>query len=290
MKRTIYVQIPAYRDSELPRTIHDLYRKADRPEKIRTVVVWQHGEGESLPRATTSLSNVQIIPFPASSSKGPNWARALLQDNYQGEEFTLFLDSHHRFVRGWDEQLVVMYRRLKKRGVRKPIITAYLPSYDPHREPYGRMCELLKIYPLKREHGMLTRLTGRPLALWKWLKEPIPAHFISLHFLFAEGHFNHEIRFDPEIYFFGDEVLVSLRAFSEGYDMFHPHVIMGWHLYDRATRVPHWDDHQKWSDSNRASYSKMRKIFSGRYDNGYLGNVRSVRDYESYIGTRLIQN
>src|SRR5690349_20509893 len=45
---------------------------------------------------------------------------------------------------------------------------------------------------------------------------------------------------DPSIYFFVDEIAISLRAYTLGYDLFHPHRILGRHLYNRSTRVTHW--------------------------------------------------
>ena len=286
--RRTFVAIPAYRDRELPATLLDLFAKAKSPGHLRVVVAWQFGRGETLPKGVRRLKNLEIIPIPAEESLGPNWARRMLQDRYDGEEFTLLLDSHHRFVRGWDETVLGMFEGLKKTSP-KPIVTAYLPSYDPGREPRGRMRELLKIYPLHRTSGMLTHLTGRRVALWRTLRRPIPAAFLSLHFLFAEGTIHREILFDPEIYFFGDEVLTGLRAFTHGYDLFHPHKILGWHLYDRTTRTPHWDDHSNWREAESLSFRKMRDILGGQIRRrGFLASVRSVRDYEKHIGTKLI--
>ncbi|MCU1263194.1 MAG: hypothetical protein JWO80_6079 [Bryobacterales bacterium] len=138
---------------------------------------------------------------------------------------------------------------------------------------------------------MLTHLTGRRVALWPTLRAPIPAAYASLHFLFAEGSFHREILFDPEIYFFGDEIFTGLRAFTHGYDLYHPHKILGWHLYDRSTRTPHWDDHSDWHQAESLSFQKMRDILTGRVRHrGLLASVRSVRAYEEHIGTRLIQD
>jgi hypothetical protein len=237
------------------------------------------------------LNNLEVIPIPAAHSRGPNWARQILQSQYRGEAFTLLLDSHHRFVRGWDTKLLKMYSDLKARGCKKPLITAYLPAYDPRREPHGRGREVLKIYPLRRTDGLLTHLTGHPVTLWKWLKSPIVAEYLSLHFLFADGVFNREILFDPEIYFFGDEVLTGLRAYTWGYDMFHPHRVLGWHLYDRATRVPHWDDHEEWHGSELESFRKMHQVATGlRRLPGYLADTRTIGDYESHLGLRLVED
>ena len=289
MSSKTFVAIPSYRDRELAPTILDLIAKAKWRSDLRIVVAWQFGRDETLPRAVRTIKNIEIIPIPAAESLGPNWARRAIQDRYDGEEFTLLLDSHHRFVKGWDKTTREMFDGLKKRCA-KPILTAYLPPYDPKREPLGRKREVLKIYPLRRTSGLLTHLTGRRVALWRTLGAPIPAAYSSLHFLFAEGCLHREILFDPDIYFFGDEVLTGLRAFTHGYDLYHPHKILGWHLYDRTTRTPHWDDHAEWRHAESLSFEKMRGIVTGKVQgNGLLGSSRSVRAYEEYIGTKLIE-
>jgi hypothetical protein len=64
---------------------------------------------------------------------------------------------------------------------------------------------------------------------------------------------------------------------------------LGWHLYDRATRTPHWDDHANWRQADALSFTKMRDILQRRSNHhGLLGSVRSVRAYEKHIGTRLL--
>jgi hypothetical protein len=280
-----FVAIPAYRDRELAPTLLDLFDKAHAPGRLRVVVAWQRGPRERLPKALSRIRNLELITIRASDSQGPNWARQLLQRRYDHEPFTLLLDSHHRFVTGWDTKVLRMFEGLRQ-TVAKPILTAYLPPYDPARDPLGRTHKVMKIYPLERSQGLLTHLTGRPVALWRSLTRPFRADFASLHFLFAEGRFHHDIPFDPSIYFFGDEVFTGLRAFTHGYDLYHPHTLVGWHLYDRATRATHWDDHAEWRRAEARSYAKMRRIVAGGASR-LLSSERSVRAYEAQIGHKL---
>ena len=282
----IFVQIPAYRDSELASTLWSLYAKARHPERLRVCVAWQHAPEETLPEAVRALPNLEILDIPHERSRGCNWARRKLQRRWRGEPYTLLLDSHQRFVSEWDALTLAMYRGLRRRGVARPIITAYLPAYDPRREPGGRRKRPYKIYPFEREGGLLLRLTSYPIPSWTALREPIPAAFASLHFLFTAGQFNRDVPFDPEIYFFGDEVLTGLRAFTRGYDLFHPHVIVGWHCYDRATRLGHWHDHPRWHEQNRRSLAKLARLF--RRGDSHARGRRTVADYEEHIMTKLI--
>jgi len=284
----IFVQIPAYRDAELAATLRDLYRKAARPDRLHTCVVWQHGPDETLPDDIRELPGLHIIEVAACKSLGCNWARMIAQRHWDEEPFTLLLDSHHRFARHWDEMLLAMYRQLGDAGVAKPLLTGYLPAYRPDREPGGRGKRPYMMAPLSREEGVLTRLTSYPIPFWTTLDEPLAAEFLSLHFVFAAGTFNSDVVFDPRIYFFGDELVTGLRAFTHGYDMFHPHRIVGWHCYDRGARVPHWHDHPEWERQHKQSLALMRDLFSGRPTPIELGHVRSVFEYQELILTELV--
>lgn len=290
MTARIYVQIPAYRDRELLPTLRDLMRTAHKPESLRVTVAWQHDETEArLEPALRQWSNVELITIPARSSQGCNWARNLLQRDWQGEPYTLFLDSHHRFAAGWDDAVVGMHEERRRAGFAKPIISGYLPPYDPRNDPAGRTLGLFAITVRERVQGMVFRLVGDPVPRWQELTTPMPTRFVSLHFLFADGAFNREIAFDPSIYFFADEVAIALRAYTSGYDLFAPHRVLGWHLYDRATRITHWADHDDWHARNEASRRRLGALFRGEVTDAYgLGNSRSLADYESFAGTKLL--
>ena len=58
----------------------------------------------------------KIVDINYLDSKGACWARNQLQQNYDGEEYTLQLDSHHRFVENWDVELISMIKKLQILG------------------------------------------------------------------------------------------------------------------------------------------------------------------------------
>jgi hypothetical protein len=287
----IFVQIPAYRDTELAATLHDMYEKARAPDRLRVVVFWQRAAHDVLPARVRRLPNLELIEIPYAESRGCNWARNLLQDRWRGEPYTVLLDSHHRFADGWDSKARSMYSTLIASGVRRPLLTGYLPPYHPDREPKGRKRKPYKIYPLERQHGMLLRLTSYPIPFWRRLKTPIPADFVSLHFVFTDGGFNRDVRFDPHTYFVGDEVATSVRAYTSGFDLYHPHLVLGWHCYDRSSRVPHWNDHAEWREQNAQSLARLRRLFLGRLRGPYgTGRHRSVKMYEERLQLSLVES
>jgi len=286
----IFVQIPSYRDSELPITLDQLISKASHPNRLRIAVAWQHGPKEKLPLKYSQKANVEILDIPHELSRGCNWARSLLQHRWEGEKHTLLIDSHHRFVSNWDDKLLEMHERLKKEGIRKPILTAYLPPYNSENGAERRVRSCFKIYFKARTYGVLTHLTSYEITGWRSLKKPVIADFLSLHFLFADGKFNREVLFDPDTYYTGDEASISLRAFTHGYDFFHPHCIMGWHEYNRKNRTPHWDDHPEWFRQDIDSLLKLESMYSGRMKGRMgIGAQRSLKEYERFIGMLLLR-
>lgn len=286
----IFVQIPAYRDAELASTVRSLYARADRPDRLRTVIAWQRGPDEGdLPADVRELPGIEILETAARESRGPNRARRDIQLRYDGEDLTLMLDSHMRFVPGWDTAAIEMLAAISARSDDRAILTAYLPGFIPRAGARGRRTQPTRIYPLHRQDGVLTRLTSYPLPFWQRLDEPVEAEYLSLHFVLARGEFNEAVPHDPEIYFFGDEVALGCRAYTHGWTLWHPHRVIGWHAYDRSTRVPHWDTHPQWHAAHLRSLARLRAMFAGEPQyRDLLGRDRSVADYERHIMTPLV--
>lgn len=286
----VYIQIPAYRDRELLPTVKDLTETATNADRLRIAIAWQYGRDEvHLEKDLRGCGHIELLKIPAERSRGCNWARSILQSGWNGEEYTLLLDSHHRFTLGWDQQVIEMLEGLRRAGSSKPVLTGYLPPYDPQNDPQGRTQTLFRIHLRERHRDMLFRLVGHEIPNWRQLTLPVPAHFASLHFFFTDGTFNRDLAFDPSIYFFADEVAIALRAFTRGYDLFHPHRILGWHLYDRATRVTHWDDHTDWMRLEEISCRSLYQLYDNKLFGQYgIGEMRTIADYERFIGMSLI--
>jgi hypothetical protein len=234
---------------------------------------------------------VEIDDVDYRASRGANWARRRVQRHWKGEAYSLVVDSHLRFARNWDRTCAVWMGELKESGIRRPVLTCYPPDFDPKTYPDNRSRVPLKNYKEAYIDRLLVHFAGFPVPLWTWCKAPIRAEFLALGFLFTEGRFNTDVPFDPNIYFFGDEITTGLRAYCCGYDFFHPHRVIAWHAYDRATRRCHWEDHGNWRQRNSRSLLRVRRILQGRQYSGYdRGERRTIAGYERYIGMPLVLN
>jgi len=136
----------------------------------------------------------------------------------------------------------------------------------------------------------------RGIPNWQSLTKPFPARFLSGHFAFGPNKWAKEVRHDPDIYFSGEEINLTVRSYTHGYDLFHPHKCVIWHATMRTERngMLVWDDQSKrgdqmfWKQQDIAR-SKIRQLLRTE-DNGFdltgydLGTVRTLREYEKYAG------
>ncbi len=292
-KNKIFIQIASYRDPELLPTLVDMLNKADKPDNLSVGICWQHSEEDAWDNLDKFKDDkrFKIIDVDYSESKGVCWARNAVQGLYDDEEYTLQLDSHHRFVKGWDKKLIDMYKKLKKKGHKKPLLTSYIPSFDPENDPDGRVQVPWKMnFDRFTPEGVVFFI---PAAYDSWddASEPLPARFYSAHFAFTTGKFCKEVPHDPNYYFHGEEISIAVRAFTHGYDLFHPNEVLVWHEYTRKGRTKQWDDDKEWGKRNTDCHLRNRKLFEmdgekrdidfGKYG---FGKKRSLQDYEKYAG------
>jgi hypothetical protein len=293
----IFIQIASYRDPQLIPTIKDCLTNAKHPDRLTFGICCQYHiddkfddlfEYEDRPGF-----NVSYVLY--NETKGACWARHRLQQFYNNEEYTLQIDSHMRFKKNWDEDLIDMLKDLQEKGYKKPLLTGYVSSFDPNNDPTGRVEEPWEMaFDRFIPEGAVFFLP-QTIPNWQNLTEPIKTRFYSAHFCFTLGKFVLEVPHDPNYYFHGEEISIAVRAFTHGYDLFHPHKTLVWHEYTRAGRVKTWDDDKQWHKKNDASHLRNRKLFSmdgEKYDPKEFGifgfgNERTLKDYEKYAGIKF---
>ena len=295
----IFVSIASYRDPELLATLRDLIANAKNPENLVFSIAWQHSPDDIWDTLDEFKDDprFKIIDIPYNESKGACWARSILQENYNGEEYYLQLDSHHRFTKNWDAECIKMIKQLKKAGHKKPLLTAYIPSYNPENDPKERVQEpwwltFDRFIPEGAVFFLPATIPG-----WQDMTQPVPCRFLSAHFIFTIGKWCQEVPYDPELYFHGEEISLAARSYTSGYDLFHPHKVIAWHEYTRKGRTKQWDDDKQWGDRNKNAHLRNRILFGmepgctscqrNRLGIYAFGKERSLEDYEKYCGLRF---
>lgn len=300
-KETILVHLPSYRDPELLPTIKNALKQAKYPKRIHFGICRQYNIDDKFDNVDEYRNDARfkIMDVPYKEAKGLPWARAQINDVLlTDEDYVLQLDSHHRFAKDWDTTLIDMHNQMEKKG-HKPIIAGYLPLYNPFNDPAGRsnvpwQAQFACFYP----HGTIF-IRPALLSGWENMTEPAPARFLSGHFSFARSQWARDVKHDPDIYFSGEEINLSVRSFTHGYDIFHPHRVVIWHSTMREERsgMLKWDDDAKhgvdWYNLQEYARKKIRLLFGVEKDDSIefgeygLGKERTVKDYEVFAGVNF---
>jgi hypothetical protein len=289
-KGKIFIQIASYRDPQLLPTLKDCLENSKYPDNLVFGICWQHDETENLDQYKSD-KRFKILDVPFKESKGVCWARHAVQQLYSNEEYTLQIDSHMRFAPNWDETLIQMIKDLQEKGHKKPLLTGYVASFNPENDPKERIHEPWRmVFDRFIPEGAVFFLP-ETIPNWKELDSPVTARFYSAHFCFTLGEFSKEVQHNPEYYFHGEEISIAVRAYTHGYDLFHPHKPVIWHEYTRKGRTKQWDDDKEWGKRNEHSHLTNRKLFGmdgltqGGHDGLYgFGKERTLKEYEEYSG------
>jgi Rps23 Pro-64 3,4-dihydroxylase Tpa1-like proline 4-hydroxylase/peroxiredoxin/GT2 family glycosyltransferase len=288
----IFVQIPSYRDPDCHHTIKDLYEKAAHPERIFVGVCWQSVSGEDDHCFETTYPyehQVRVREFEAEESKGVCWARNITQSLWDGEEFTLGIDSHMRFEQGWDDELLSMWTQCHNE---KAVLTTYPPAPDAmDSDPVD--VHSLVAHEFDSEGIFLMKAWNMPIGKYA-MKEPVPGAFIGACMIFGPSKMIEDVPYDPNIYFFGEEISMAVRLWTHGYDIYHPQKTVMYHNWEREGRPTHFQDHPNWRGMNKRAGARVRHLLGAErsknklviqdIDTYGLGTTRSLKEYQDYSG------
>ncbi|MEE9413831.1 MAG: GlcNAc-transferase family protein, partial [Acidimicrobiales bacterium] len=119
---------------------------------------------------------------------------------------------------------------------------------------------------------------------------PRPTRILSGAFVFTLGRWNDEVRQDPEHLYNGEELALSIRSFTAGYDLYAPSRLVVWHRQHPKTNAKYIHDaaqHEVQRHYTR-TMRRLRTLFSGDPEQILapysLGRVRSVHRYSEWSG------
>jgi glycosyltransferase involved in cell wall biosynthesis len=288
----IFIQIASYRDPQLIPTIESALENAKYPKNLVFGIARQYHPDDKFDDLSKYEKDkrFRILNIFYLDAKGACWARNQIQQLYKDEEYTLQIDSHMRFAPDWDVEMIKMISDLQEKGYPKPLLTGYVSSFDPDNDPQARVQDPWRmVFDRFIPEGAVFFLP-ETIPGWQELTEPVTSRFYSAHYCFTLGQFSKEVQHDPDYYFHGEEISIAARAYTWGYDLFHPHKTLIWHEYTRKGRTKQWDDDKKWVDRNNFCHKKNRALFGmdgeepmdfGIYG---FGPERTLRDYEKYSG------
>ncbi len=288
---TIFISVASYRDPDLSNTIQSLYYNADNPDQLHFGIVNQEARGKHLNFEWIPNSKTTNIHY--KDAKGAGYARKLAMELYDGEDFFFQVDSHMRFVKGWDTKLIDMYNWcVNDAGSAKVILSQFAAPFLVGSDG--------KDYPIHGDDQFWdrpswTRVVNTWAASWAGHREeiddlshPAKTHTVLCGLLFAHGDFVQEIPYDERISFMGEELCIAIRAYTRDWHLYAPNEMVATHFYKRPEDHKIWRDNvagRQWSDIEMASQQVQKRVLLGEDEGIYgIGNYDKYVEYQNMIG------
>ena len=300
---TICVSVPSYRDYECSETLYNLFSKADNPERVFVYVFEQNclsseltnEKEDCIPKSLKfkhfEETNIQRVTIPSKQAKGPLYARQHIFDMYQGEEYCLMIDSHSDFDQHWDTYMIneLTYLRNEK-GIDKPILSSYPHEQivDADNDNTTLICGVTET-----SHGLPGSLLAYQVDSGKYYKTML----LGAGFLFTFGEFAKICseglsKVSLTHIFNGEEILLAIIAYTNGWDIYAPPYMNVYHSYGREGE-PDWFSDNSGEDLNTGqldSLDKLKEIVSSDCidkSNCVFGILMNVTDFWKEFGFNL---
>ena len=256
---SIFISIASYKDPLLISTIFSAYDNAKNKNDLIFSICDQSDNGIQVNEIAFS-DQIHYDHVDPVFAKGPCWARHRAQSFFNEEDFFLQVDSHTLFAPNWDSIFIKQLEKISANQendeyFKKPIITSYPRSFKVLDFEEG-LFELntgdkhTQVITYKKDSLFLKGSFSRQNGIPTKHNDITHAILMAAGCIFTRGSFVKEIPYDPNYYFYGEELSMALRAFTRGYSFFHIPDAPLFHLYTDAnnlTRKLHWDpeDDQK---------------------------------------------
>lgn len=278
---SIFLAISTYRDITCPDTLKGAFMSAKNPEKLFVGIVqqncnvdncftgtgwgntrkWVHQEGpdvdciEAFCKEFPEVCHkqVKILRLGERESYGPFFGRFLNSKLYRGENFYVQIDAHTEFRQDWDYWLVDQMKRTP--SYPNSVISNYPPGGDPRRigkwpAPTGynehtpsALCGCNFEDAGGTHHTVRLRETPRTFS--RDVDNSVPHHsaFVAAGFFVAHGSIVANVPFDPFMpyLFMGEEISLTIRFWTSGYDIYGPAINVLRHEYVRKESPKFWE-------------------------------------------------
>ena len=289
---TIFISVASYRDEELEKTVRSLYDNASDKNSLVFGIVNQNERGKFSDFDWLG-DQVRLYNMHYKDAKGAGYARKVAQELYGGEDFYFQVDSHMRFVEGWDDKLIGMHHWAREHEGTPNIILSQFPA------PYLAGSDG-KDYPIVDDPDFWdepswTSVVNTWTSVWAGNREKMPnfdyphkSHTVLGALLFSHCKIVKDIPYDERISFMGEELCFAIRAYTRGYEIYAPNEMVATHFYKRRERPKIWLDNiagRSWTDIEMESQRVQKRVLLGIEDGIYgIGDYQKYLDYQEMVG------
>jgi hypothetical protein len=293
---TIFLSVAGYRDTELPKTIKSFLDTAKYPRDIKFNVLSQ-----DVPNKHPDLSfvkNINYLKMDYNKARGAGYARKLIMDEYNGEDYFFQIDSHSRAGNNWDVILMTMLAQAQDDAKTEKVMLSQFPA--PYNVLTNGKDEFVyddRWYWSDPSWSSVVRTDSDTWAAnrekMKSFDVPHPSHTILAGYIFAPGTLTKEVPYDERISFMGEELCFAIRAYTRGWKIYSPHEMLLWHYYVRKGHPKVWSQRDnaakhsrdRWSELEKASMKIQKSVLTGEEQGIYgIGDKDLYQEYQEMIG------
>lgn len=280
---TIFVSIPCYEDSaECVRTICDMFTKAACPQRVFVGIceqitlepadgvailpfLNQYDREARLQGSTIYSSNIRVITVDVKEARGPMYARGIIERTmYRNEKYFMTIDSHMRFVSGWDQAIIQAFEETDDKMA---MLTTLPASFDRERWMSGPTPPELSRLPTFAVVDRPDRHQFPILSFRTFRRTPRRSYqtpFYCPTFSFALGTVVDRCPTDLtfEYLFFPEMMVRSAQLFVRGFTFYTPSCVVCYHCDNRRYRPLFWDRMSEAAYERHAlSVDRARSLF-----------------------------
>lgn len=305
MLNKIFISLACYRDSEIIPTVRDAYYKAQNKHLIVFGVYAQMAQiDEKIDLSfIEDQEQVRLLVKDNTKARGPSYARYIIYNKlYKDELYYLQIDSHTRFVKNWDTELITMHAKLSANS----IISTYPKGYQLRQDnllPTSEKMNILKFKKIRDGIPIFNTITipqeDRPKRNYFW----------AAGYSFCYGAIFKIIPFDPNLknLFWGEEFLMSLRFFTNNIKIYSPNQHIIYTLWTRNYRHTFWELKDKMNGkfetygflsflrlcsianllpSNTNLFQKLEPKFRDEIEKYGVGNKKTTDEFYFRVGIK----
>jgi len=285
---SIFVQIATYHDYELPNTIMDLMEKSSGNNIINFGVYLCYYEKQDID--LPNLKNAKYKIDMAPHGIGLGYSRLMAHNFYDGEDYYLQIDSHTKMNKNWDQQIIDDILFYKNLGFEKPLLTTYPRNYwyEEDKPFFDKGDHVTQISFDEKKDQFANIYIPSQTAVGNE-ENNIFSNSVSGGSIFTVKDF---IVPNPRIAFYGEEIMIAARAFTNGFDLLLPRKQYMYHLYFNHSKPKEslrrllWNDFpDQFAQIDTISKAEIVDIFSNNLiGKEQLGKERSLDEFGSLIG------
>lgn len=290
---SIFVQIPAYHDFELFRTIKDCYEKSSGKNTINFGVHLTYFEKKEFD--VPNMHNLKLSISKAPENIGVGMSRYLANEFYDGEDYYLQIDSHMRFEQNWDDILIANYKKYLNDGA-NPVVSAYPGAYEYqdlkpvilNNKAHVAYTDFIQELSFENNYVPHQRAVGN-------FENNVFARSVSAASIFGPGNIA-LIKPNKKMFFWGEEILTALRLYTHGYDIMLPESQTLYHLYydgDKGHKNLRRQVTADFPDNSlileKESQQELTRIITGKVvGDQELGSSRTIEQYQEFAGVDFV--